>query len=288
MTLCPFGNGVLKVLNRFSKNAPLCHQRLRHEGIGHHAPRVSRQRHGALDGCQALMKALLPAHVMLMQELFKYATPGALSGVERWPLTEKVTTQSRVLLRQPLEHGREIRLQRPDESMGSADPSPSQATPVFHQWGQGAHLGALGHEGLELLTVPQEERELECGIGRIVLRTARGKGLAISRQPQRIDVKEHKTVVFPYGLDHGPLIEFQSNGDGLALKALPQVRGPRCNHCWPVGSGCPCSFVRARDLQADIMLRIGPIEANEGRKLPCCSSGHASPPIGHESMGQDR
>ena len=34
------------------------------------------------------------------------------------------------------------------------------------------------------------------------------------------------------------------------------------------------------------MLRIGPIEANEGRKLLCCSSGHASPPIGHERIGQ--
>ena len=124
MTLCPFGNGVLKVLNRFSKNAPLCHQRLRHEGIGHHAPRVSRQRHGALDGCQALMKALLPAHVMLRKELFKCATPGELSGFERWPLTEKVTKQYRVLLRKPLEHVREIRLQRTDESIGYADPIP--------------------------------------------------------------------------------------------------------------------------------------------------------------------
>ena len=65
-------------------------------------------------------------------------------------------------------------------------------------------------------------------------------------------------------------MEFQSHGNGLALKALQQVRGPRCNHFWPVGEGCPFSFVRA----------------NEGRKLLCCSSGHASPPIGHESMGQ--
>ena len=101
------------------------------------------------------MNALLSAYVMLMKELFKCATPGELSGFEGWPLTEKVTKQYRVLLGKPLEHVREIRLQRTDESIGYADPIPYQATPVFHQLGQGAHLGTLGHEGLALLTVPQ-------------------------------------------------------------------------------------------------------------------------------------
>src|SRR5690349_11534631 len=103
------------------------------------------------------MHALLPAHVMLMKALCKCTTPGALSGVEGWPLAEKITKQYRVLLGKPLEHMREIRLQCPDESIGSADPLPYQATPVFHQLGQGAHCGTLGHERLELVTVPQEE-----------------------------------------------------------------------------------------------------------------------------------
>jgi len=196
-TLRPFGHGVIEMLNCFSKNAQLCNQRLRHQGIGHYDPLGNRQRHGALDGCQARMKALLPAHVMLRKELFTGATPGALSGVEGWPSAEKVTKQYRVLLGKPLEHMREIRLQCPDESIGDADPIPYQATPVFHQWGQGAHFGTLGYERLALVTVPQYELELEFGIGRIVLRAARCKGLAISRSHQRIAGKEHETVVFP-------------------------------------------------------------------------------------------
>jgi hypothetical protein len=37
------------------------------------------------------MDALLIAHMVLMKEAFQGATPGALGGVEGWPLTEKVT-----------------------------------------------------------------------------------------------------------------------------------------------------------------------------------------------------
>ena len=73
------------------------------------------------------MNALLPTHVMLRKALCKGATPGELSGFEGWPLTEKVTKQYRVMLGKPLEHVREIRLQRPDESIGYADSIPSQA-----------------------------------------------------------------------------------------------------------------------------------------------------------------
>jgi hypothetical protein len=143
------------------------------------------------------MDALLIAHVVLMKEAFQGATPGKLGGFECGPLTEKVTKQPCVLMGQPLEHVRKTRLQRPGESSRDPDPLPHQATPVFHQRGQGAHLGTLGHERLALIPVPQEEFELEFGISRIVLRAARRKGLAISRQQHRVDVQEHETVVFP-------------------------------------------------------------------------------------------
>jgi hypothetical protein len=170
---------------------------LRHEGIGHQAPLISRQRDGAFDGRQALLDALRIAHMMLMKELFKCATPGELGGFEGWPLTKKVTKQSGVLMGKPLEHVRKIRLQRTDESMGYTDPISSQATPVFHQWGEGAYLGALSPEWRELVTMPQSELELECGIGRIVLRAARRQGVAISRQHHGIEVKEHEIVLCP-------------------------------------------------------------------------------------------
>src|SRR5215471_10897046 len=131
------------------------------------------------------MDALLIAHVVLMKEAFQGATSGELSSFERWPLTEKVTKQHGILMGKPLEHVREIHLQRPGESIRDPDPIPHQATPVFHQLSQGAHLGTLGYERLALVTVPQYELELEFGIGRIVLRAARCKGLAISRSHQR-------------------------------------------------------------------------------------------------------
>src|SRR5437660_9297971 len=98
-----------------------------------HDPLVGRQGHGALDGCKALMDALLTAHMMLMKEAFKCATPGELGGFECWPLTEKVTKQPRVRMGKPLENVRKIHLQRTGESIRYPDPIPHQATPVFHQ-----------------------------------------------------------------------------------------------------------------------------------------------------------
>jgi hypothetical protein len=128
---------------------------LSHEGIGHHDPLVSRQGHGALDGCKALLDALLTANMMLMKEAFQGATPGEWGSFERWPLTEKVTKQYRVLIGEPLENVRKIRLQRTGESIRYPDPILHQATTMFNQVGQGAHLRTLGHERLELITVPK-------------------------------------------------------------------------------------------------------------------------------------
>jgi hypothetical protein len=196
MTLRPFSNGMIEALNRFSKNVQLRNQCLRHEGIGHHDPFISGQRHGTLDGGQALMDALPIAHVVPMKEAFQGATLGELGGFEGWPLTEKVTKQPGVLMGKPLEHVREIRLQRPGESIGDPDPILHEATPVFHQVGQGTHLGTLGHERLELIPVSKSQCKLKLGIGGIVLGPTRGKGLAIFRQHHRINVKEHQAIIF--------------------------------------------------------------------------------------------
>jgi hypothetical protein len=286
MTRRPFGSGRSAVLNRCSKNSPRRHPGVRHEGIGHHDPLLSGQRHGTRDGCQARMEAWLITHVVLRKEAFQGAAPSQLGGCACRPLTEKGTKQHGVLRGTPLEHVRNIRLHCPGESMGDPDPILHQATPVCNPWGHGAHLGTLGHERRELLAVPQEALALEFGIGRIVLRAARRTGLAISRQPHRIEVQEPETLLWTSGLDKGALMKFQSQSDGLALKALQQVRDPRIHHCWPGSQGLPFSFVSARNLQTDIVLRLGPSEADEGRKLLRGASGHVAPRIGDERIGQ--
>ena len=80
-------------------------------------------------------------------------------------------------------------------------------------------------------------------------------------------MKEHKAIIFAQGLDDRSLVEFESNGDRATLKALKQSRGPCLDRFWTVLQDLNFSFVRARDLQADIMFSIGPIEANKRGKL---------------------
>ena len=46
------------------------------------------------------------------------------------------------------------------------------------------------------------------------------------------------------------------------------------------------SFGRACDLQAGVMFRIGPVKANESRKLMRGELSHLSPPIVHDKTVQ--
>jgi hypothetical protein len=121
----------------------------------HHDPLVSRQGHGAFDGVKALTDSLLTANLMLKKEALKGAAPGELGGFKRGPLAKKITKELGLLMGAPLEHVRKIRLQRTGQSIRQPDAIAHQPTPVLHQLGQGAHLGTLGNERLELISVPK-------------------------------------------------------------------------------------------------------------------------------------
>ena len=80
----------------------------------------------------------------------------------------------------------------------------------------------------------------------------------------------------------GPLLSSRAMAIGPALKALKQVHSPRLNHFRPMLQDLKFSFVRACDLQADIMFGIGPVKPNESRKLIRGETSHLSPPIDHD------
>ncbi len=88
---------------------------------------------------------------------------------------------------------------------------------VFDELCQGAHRGALRLSGCSLSRWVQQQCELECGIGGVVFGPAGGKGFTIPRQCQRIDGKEHQKVIRAQGGDHGTFVEFEADGDGLAM-----------------------------------------------------------------------
>jgi hypothetical protein len=53
----------------------------------------------------------------------------------------------------------------------------------------------LGGEGSKLVAVLEEDLDLEFGVGRVVLRTARGKRFTVPREGERIDGKKPEELI---------------------------------------------------------------------------------------------
>ena len=98
---------------------------------------------------------------------------------------------------------------------------------MFDELRQGAHGGALGDEGGELVAVFEEEFDLEFGIGGVIFGPARGKRFAVLGHGERIDGKEHEEIILAQRGHDGPFIEFQAHGDGLAVEPRAQGLDPR-------------------------------------------------------------
>src|SRR4029450_2930840 len=84
--------------------------------------------------------------------------------------------------------------------------------PMYHQ------LSNSGQGG-ELVAMFEEDLDLEFGIGRVVIRTARGKRFAVLGHGERIDGKEHEEIIVTQRGHDGPFIELQAHSDGLAVES---------------------------------------------------------------------
>lgn len=190
-----------------------------------------------------------------------------LHRFEGGPAAENVTKQQSVFVLKPLESLREIVFQGARETVGEPHFVPDHASTVFDELFQGAHGRALWGEGLQLVAVGAQPFELECSVGGVILRAARGKRFAVAREGQWIDGKEDEEVVFAQGTDDGPLVEFEADGDWFACEPLAQGTHPCLNGFWRVLEDEVLSCCGARRLSAHIMCGISPVEADKGRKF---------------------
>jgi len=71
-----------------------------------------------------------------------------------------------------------------------------EAPAVFDELGESPHGRALGLQGLELVTVFEQELDLEFGIGGVVFGSAGGKRFTVLGHGERIDGKEHEEILF--------------------------------------------------------------------------------------------
>ena len=69
----------------------------------------------------------------------------------------------------------------------------------------------------------EQEFKEEFGVSGVVLGSAGGEGLAIPRQHEGIDGKEHKEIVLTQRRDDGALMEFETDGNRLPGNRVRKV-----------------------------------------------------------------
>jgi hypothetical protein len=113
----------------------------------------------------------------------------------------------------------------------------------------------------------EQEFQEEFGVRGVVLGLAGGEGLAIPRQHEGIDGKEHKEVILAQRRDEGALIEFKTEGNRLAGEPRAQGAHPRIDGVWLVFEDAALACRGARHVQTNIVFGISPVDTDEGCKL---------------------
>ena len=173
---------------------------------------------------------------MRTEEGFEGGTAGELHRLEGRPATQEVAEDRGVFLLQPVQHMREIILEGTGQAVGDPDFVTDHATAVFDELCEGAHRGALRLERLQLVAMGEQQFELEGGVRGIVFGSAGREGFAIPRQRQGIDREEDQKVILAQGGDQGALVEFETDGYGLAVEPRAQRGDPRVDGLGGVSS----------------------------------------------------
>jgi len=93
-------------------------------------------------------------------------------------------------------------------------------TPIHDQFLQGAHLGAIGDQGLEAIEVTLNDIEREFSVCRIIFCSAWGKGFSVFCESRWVDGDQHQVGVLHQRVDQGSFGELQTDGDWLACESF--------------------------------------------------------------------
>src|SRR5438132_316253 len=227
---------------------------------------IGGQRSGALDGRAAGGDKVRRAHVVGTEDAFHRGAACELRGFEGRPAAEAVAQDRGSCLGKPLQDLWQVVFARPGQAVGQTDVVADQATAVRDEWRQGAHGGAWGAEWCELVAVFEEDCDLECGIGGGICGPARGQRVAVRGHGERIDRKEHEEILVAQRGHAGPFLECQAHRDGLSVASRAEGLEPGVNLFRPLFQAQTRTVCGASGLEAALVLRLSPVEANAGRK----------------------
>ncbi len=197
------------------------------EGVGGDDTCIGGQRHSTLDGLDACRDDIGGAHVVGPEAVLQGGATRELCGFEGVPAAEDVAKDHRLFLLKPLQDMREGVLQRTGQAMRETDCVADQATAVFDELFQGPHSGAWGGERGARVTVFEEKRNLEFGIGGVVCGPARGQCVAVPGQGERIDGKKHEEILWAQCGHTGPCMQRKAHSDEWSVEPRAQGVDPR-------------------------------------------------------------
>jgi hypothetical protein len=154
----------------------------------------------------------------------------------------------------------------------------SSTTPaLLDQVQQRAHRHTLRVQRSQSFAVLHQQFKRVLGVGRIVLGTAGLECFAVLRQGRRVDRKEHEEVVLLQRIDPGPLGQLKRDGNGAA-ESLSHRHLPLVDRIDLVFDARELASLAVRALQTDVVLLVGPIDADEGGELVVAKRLHGVPP----------
>jgi hypothetical protein len=266
MGLGALGHGSVEIGNGLPGHAELGDKGWHQEGLGGDHACIRGQRPSVLDGLNAGGDDVGRAHVVGTEKALQGGTTRELDGFQGRPAAQEVAKDRRVFVLKPLQDVGEVVFERTRQAIRQPDCVADEAPAVFDELRQGAHRGALRDKGGEFVTVFAQDLDLECGIGGVIFGPARGKRFAVLGHGEWIDGKEHEAIIVLPRSHKRAFIEFQADGNRLAVAARAQGAAPRVDRFRTVGEPQKLPVRRTGDLSADIVCGIRPVKAHKGRK----------------------
>ncbi len=111
----------------------------------------------------------------------------------------------------------------------------------------------------------EEDLDLECGIGGGICGPARGKRFAVRGHGEGRDGKEHEALMIAQRGHDGPLRAFPAHRNRLAVAARAEGLDSGVHRFRTIFKAQQLTVCSASGLEADLVLRLRPVEANKGR-----------------------
>ena len=204
MRLGVWCDGGVAVGNGLQSHAALGDEGLHQQGVGGDDAVIGRQGEGTLARLEAGGHAFGSADMRGPAAGLQGGAARAWRRFASGPAAQEVAKTHRFFVRKPLEDVGEGVFEGTGQALRQPACVADEAPTVCDALCQGTpHCAVRGERG-ELVPVLEQELDLECGIGRVVLRPAGGQRFAVCGHGERMDGKEPEEIIWTQRRHDGP------------------------------------------------------------------------------------